>query len=85
MNTTESVDGLDVEVGTSRLAQLGIGLAILLVGVAVTVGLVAGRDSEEPTIPEPKSTAVEVITARPGQALARVETTGVLHIYKLQR
>ena len=74
MNTTES----DVHIGTSRLKQLGIGVVILVLGVVMTAGPIGSRSSEEQTVPPPKSTTVEVISALPGAAVARVEATGLV-------
>lgn len=74
MNSTES----DVHIGTSRFKQVGIGVSILVLGFLMSAGLIASRSSEEQTIPPPKSTPVEVISALPGAAVARVETTGLV-------
>jgi RND family efflux transporter MFP subunit len=74
MNTTES----EIESGTGRLKQVGIGFLILVLGVGATAGLVASRDVEEQTVPEEQSTPVEVVLAAPGEAIARIETTGVV-------
>ena len=74
MNTTES----NIQLGTSRLKQLGIGAVILFVGAVMAAGLIASRSAEEQTVPPPKSTTVEIIRAQPGVAVVRVETTGLV-------
>ncbi len=70
--------GLDRDAGLSRWAQLGIGLLIVVLGLASTAGLIASRSAEKQSAAPKPATPVEVVLAAPSASIVQIESTGVV-------